>query len=156
MPSAMKKASAPSWIASYWNRWPANSSGRASSALPPTSGSKMPGQSSTTLASSAQNVQTALTRNATPSPPGTLYGRGTCGCDRRSRYSAGKIEMYEIVVVEIARPSAATKYLPESPLVNVKAATKNTVEITPEARFTAIGVPQRPEKVPSQRGPQPS
>ena len=44
------------------------------------------------------------------------------------------------------------KYLPALPLVSWKASTITIVEKTPDSRLTAIGVPQRLEKMPKKRG----
>ena len=63
---------------------------------------------------------------------------------------------YEIVVVEIVRPSTAEKYLLALPPVIWKAAIMSTVATTPESRFIAIGVPNRAENLPRIRGPPPS
>src|SRR5438874_8472211 len=61
-----------------------------------------------------------------------------------------------MVVVEIASPSTAEKYLFESPCDSWNAATMTTVERMPERRLAAIGVPNLAENLPRMRGPAPS
>src|SRR4051794_3467368 len=77
------------------------------------------------------------------------------GREYRSLITAGKTTRYEIVVVEIARPSTAVKYLFALP-VSWNASTITIVENTPERMFTTTGVPQRAEKYPNERGAAPS
>ena len=55
----------------------------------------------------------------------------------------------------MARPSTAVKYLSALP-VSWKARTMTIVENTPDSRLTVIGVPQRAEKWPNERGAAPS
>ena len=87
---------------------------------------------------------------------GVLYGRESPGRLRRSTQAAGKMPRYEIRVVEIARLRATAKNLYVFPPVISSAATKMTVDTTPESTFTRSGVPNRAENLPEQRGPAPS
>src|SRR3954470_5522768 len=139
----MKTSSGTSWPSSYCSRWPLKSrSTSAASQSETCQDVAKPGHSSEQLASSAQNDVSTLTSSATRSPPGTRYGRGTSGYLRRRMYSAGKMNRYAIVVVEIASPSATVKYFAVSPEVSSKAPTNIAVAKMPESRLTTIGVPQ--------------
>ncbi len=51
--------------------------------------------------------------------------------------------MYEISVVEIARPRTTKKYLATLPPLISWAATRTTVERMPESTLTRTGVPNR-------------
>jgi hypothetical protein len=59
-------------------------------------------------------------------------------------------------VVEMTRPSTTVKYFSALPPVMAKASTMTAVAAIPEHRFTAIGVPNRAENRPRNRGPAPS
>ena len=52
--------------------------------------------------SAIQNVTSAAPTAMPALPPGTRYGRGTSGWLMRSLIAAGKINRYEISVVEMA------------------------------------------------------
>src|SRR6202049_4143029 len=61
------------------------------------------------VAATTQNIVRMTHTHAPALPPGTTKGRGTLGYLRRRVSSAGKIRMYEKVVVEMTRPSTAAK-----------------------------------------------
>src|SRR2546429_10025331 len=63
---------------------------------------------------------------------------------------------YEIVVVEMASPSTAEKFLFESPLESMNASAITTVDSIPDSTLANIGVPNRDENRPSNLGPAPS
>src|SRR5580704_442075 len=134
------------WLSSYSSRsWEKLSAARLSLGFPPAPNqlTPKPGQISATVASSAQKVGTTEQIHAPAMPPGTRYGRGTSGREYLSFISAGKMNKYEIVVVEIVSPSTAAKYLPELAPVIWNAAIMSTVATTPDSRFIPIGVPKR-------------
>ena len=61
-----------------------------------------------------------------------------------------------MVVVEIASPRTAAKYLFASPPASANARIMTIVAITPDRRLTLIGVPKRAENRPRNRGAAPS
>ncbi len=61
-----------------------------------------PGKTATHEASAIQNVTSPEESQIPTVPPGTRYGRWTSPCEYRSFRAAGKIQRYEISVVEIA------------------------------------------------------
>src|SRR3954471_16890941 len=119
-------------------------SGSASSLSRPPS--PRPGNKPTIEASRAQNVVSTPQIQTPAMPPGTRYGRGTCGCEYRSLMSVGKITMYDRVVNRRTQFSTAAKYFSLSPPENPKAANITSVETTPLRKLTTIGVPKRLEK----------
>src|SRR3954452_5088468 len=108
--------------------------------------SPRPGNKPTIEASRAQNVVSTPQIQTPAMPNGTLYGRGTCGCEYRSLMSVGKITMYDRVVKSRTQFSTAAKYFSLSPPEKPKAANMTIVETTPLRKFTTIGVPKRVEK----------
>jgi hypothetical protein len=64
--------------------------------------------------------------------------------------------MYEIVVVEMTSPSTTVKYFKALPPVIAKASTMTAVAAIPEQKLTTIGVPNRAENLPMNRGAAPS
>src|SRR5713226_2273096 len=115
-----------------------------------------PGHSEKSVAAATQNTVRTTQTHAPVSPPGTTNGRLTLGYLRRSVMRAGKMRMYEKVVVEITRPSTTAKNDARLPLVSSKARTMKMVEMTPERTLTTIGVPNLLEKEPSCWGPEPA
>src|SRR5713226_1863658 len=105
-----------------------------------------PGHSEKRVAAETQNTVRTTEAHIPASPPGTTNGRLTLGYLRRSVIRAGKIRMYEKVVVEMTSPSTTWKKEPRLPLVNTKARTMKTVEMTPDRTLTTIGVPNLDEK----------
>src|SRR3954469_23570977 len=108
--------------------------------------SPRPGNRPTTEASSAQNVVSTPQIQTPAMPPGTRYGRCTCGCEYRSLMSVGKITMYDRVVKSSTQFRTAAKYFSLSPPENPNAANITIVDTTPLRKFTTIGVPKRVEK----------
>src|SRR6516165_1297896 len=150
-PTMMITASGTIWLSSYASRSCEKlSRARSSLGLPlvPNQPTPNPGQISATVASSAQKVGTTEHSQAPAVPQGTRYGRSTSGRDRRSLIRAGKMNRYEVVVVEIVRPRTAAKYLLALPPVILKASTMSTVATVPDSRFIATGVPNRLENRP--------
>src|SRR5690242_4886338 len=105
-----------------------------------------PGHSEKRVAAATQNTDSTTQIQAPVFPPGTTNGRLTLGYLRLRVRSAGKIRMYEKVVVEMTSPSTTAKNAPRLPLVRVKARTMKTVEMIPDSTLTTIGVPNVVEK----------
>src|SRR5260370_9981673 len=105
-----------------------------------------PGQREKRVAAATQNTVRTTEAHIPRSPPGTTNGRLTFGYLRRRVINAGKIRMYEKVVVEMTRPSTTAKNEARLPLVSSKARTMKMVEMTPERTLTTIGVPNLLEK----------
>src|SRR6202162_2025494 len=69
---------------------------------------------------------------------------------------AGKTATYEKVVVEMTTASTVLKKLWRLPEVSRKLRTRKMLATIPERTFTGTGVPNRFEKWPSGRGPEPA
>src|SRR5579864_777939 len=89
-------------------------------------------------------------------PPPTRYGRLARGYRFRSTTSAGKTSTYEKVVVEMTRPSTIVKKLFRLPPEIRKFRIRKRLARIPETTFTGTGVPNRLEKYPMDRGPDPA
>ena len=74
----------------------------------------------------------------------------------RSTTIAGNTSTYEKVVVEITRPSTIVKKLFRLPPVIRKLAIRNRLARMPDMTLTGTGVPNRLEKYPMARGPEPA
>src|ERR1700692_2921268 len=98
------------------------------------------------VAATTQNIVRMTHAHAPRLPPGTTNGRGTLGYLRRRVIRAGKIRMYEKVVVEMTRPSTAAKKPCRLPPVMKKVMYMKIVAMTPEETLTTTGVPKRVEK----------
>src|SRR6266478_6053738 len=103
-----------------------------------------------------QKVITLVATHAASIPPGNRYGLWMSGWEYLSLRIAGKINTYEISVVEIAM-SSTTWNVESAPLLKNPIATKqNTVETIPDNTFTRTGVPNRLLKPPKKRQNAPS
>src|ERR1700683_1754418 len=155
----MMTASGMIWLSSYCSRWwEKPSAARLAFGSPPAPNqvTPKPGQISTIVASRHRIVGRSEQIHAPAMPNGTRYGRWTSGREYRSLTSAGRINRYEIVVVEMVSPRTAEKYLAALPPVIWKAAIVSAVATRPERTFIEIGVPNLAENLPKTRGPAPS
>src|SRR3954470_17855286 len=106
------------------------------------------GNTASNTPSAIQNVVRIVEIQRPVIPHGCTYGRGTCGCDFRSLSTDGKIQRYEMSVVEIAM-SRTTWNFALCPPLNAPIATKqNTVAVIPESTLTRTGVPSLLLKTP--------
>src|SRR5437870_1182797 len=81
-------------------------------------------------------------------PHGWTYGRLVSGCEYRSFSTAGKIQRYEISVVEIAISSTTWNLALLPPLKAPTARKEKTVAATPDITLTRTGVPSCLLKMP--------
>src|SRR5436305_10523785 len=106
------------------------------------------GKTASKTPSAIQNVVRIVDTQSPAIPQGWTYGRGTCGWLFRSFSTAGKIQRYEINVVEIAMSSTTWNFASWPPWNALIATTQNTVAVIPESTFTRTGVPSFRLKTP--------